>query len=74
MGNAIKPPAPVARFLKSVEEHFLRTGRYALANEARHLRVAPPPRPEPGAVCPTCGEKKPSKAALYMREWRKKRG
>ena len=28
---------------------------------------------EPGAVCPACGEKKPSEAALKMREWRAKR-
>ena len=29
--------------------------------------------PEPGAVCPACGERKPSEAALKMREWRAKR-
>ena len=29
--------------------------------------------PEPGTVCPTCGEKTPSEAALKMREWRAKR-
>ncbi len=27
----------------------------------------------PGQVCPTCGEKTPSEAALKMREWRAKR-
>ena len=29
---------------------------------------------DPGQVCPTCGEKTPSEAALKMREWRAKRG
>lgn len=28
--------------------------------------------PKPGAVCVLCGEKKPSKAALKQREWRRK--
>ena len=28
----------------------------------------------PGEICPTCGEKTPSEAALKMREWRAKRG
>ena len=26
--------------------------------------------PEPGAVCPSCGEKTPTKHALEMRKWR----
>ncbi|KKM91475.1 hypothetical protein LCGC14_1228140 [marine sediment metagenome] len=32
--------------------------------------------PEPGAICPTCHEKTPTKHALEMRKWRarKKRG
>ena len=28
----------------------------------------------PGELCPLCGEKTPSEAALKMREWRAKRG
>lgn len=29
--------------------------------------------PEPGTICPTCHEKTPSKGALYMRKWRKRK-
>ncbi len=29
--------------------------------------------PEPGTICPACGEKTPNKHALEMRAWRKKR-
>ncbi len=29
--------------------------------------------PEPGAICPTCGEKTPTKGALEMRKWRAKK-
>ena len=29
--------------------------------------------PEPGTICPTCGEKTPNKHALEVRAWRAKR-
>ena len=31
-----------------------------------------PPKPEPGTICPTCGEKTPNEHALEMRRWRAK--
>ena len=30
-------------------------------------------RPEPGSICPTCGERTPKLDALRMRAWRKRR-
>ena len=29
-------------------------------------------RPDPGTICPTCGEKTPNKNALWTRAWRKR--
>ena len=43
------------------------------AAEHKALRCMLQIAPEPGEKCALCDEKKPSEAALKMREWRRKR-
>ena len=43
---------------------------YHVLPPSEGVRTVPPA--EPGQVCPLCGEKKPSEAALKQRAWRSK--